>query len=109
MRDKARLGVRFTSLVLGDGTRVPIESDTIIREGGAPGNESAAKIGGGAIGGAIIGGILGGAKGAIIGGSAGAGAGTAAVFAGGRNPATLTAGAPITVRLMKPATVTVEK
>jgi hypothetical protein len=109
MREKARLGVRFTSLVLADGTRVPIDSDTIIREGSSPGNESAAKIGGGAIGGAIIGGILGGAKGAIIGGSAGAGAGTAAVFAGGRNPATLTAGAPITVRLLKPATVTVEK
>ena len=109
MRDKARLGVRFTSIVLGDGTRIPVETDTIIREGSSPGNESAAKIGGGAIGGAIIGGILGGAKGAIIGGSAGAGAGTAAVMAGGRNAATLPAGAPITVRLLKPATVTVER
>jgi hypothetical protein len=109
MRERARLGVRFTSIVLGDGTRIPIETDTIIREGSSPGNESAAKIGGGAIGGAIIGGILGGAKGAIIGGSAGAGAGTAAVMAGGRNPATLSSGSPITVRLLKPATVTVEK
>jgi len=109
MRDKARLGVRFTSLVLADGTRVPIDTDTIIREGSSPGGESAAKMGGGALGGAILGGILGGAKGAIIGGAAGAGAGTAAVMAGGRNPATLPAGAPITVRLMKPATVTVEK
>jgi len=109
MRDRARLGVRFTSLVLADGTRVPIESDTVIREGASPTGESAAKMGGGAIGGAIIGGILGGARGAIIGGAAGAGAGTAAVLAGGRNPATLSAGAPITVRLLKPATVTVEK
>ncbi len=109
MREKARLGVRFTSIVLADGTRIPLETDTIIREGSSPSNESAAKIGGGAIGGAIIGGILGGAKGAIIGGSAGAGAGTAAVMAGGRNAATLTSGAPITVRLLKPATVTVEK
>jgi hypothetical protein len=109
MRERARLGVRFTSVVLADGTRIPIETDTIVREGSSPGNESAAKIGGGAIGGAIIGGILGGAKGAIIGGSAGAGAGTAAVMAGGRNAATLTSGAPITVRLLKPATVTVEK
>jgi hypothetical protein len=109
MRDKARLGVRFTSLVLADGTRVPIDSDTIIREGSSPGGASAAKMGGGAIGGAIIGGILGGAKGAIIGGAAGAGAGTAAVMAGGRNPATLPAGAPITVRILRPATVTVEK
>ena len=109
MREKARLGVRFTSIVLADGTRIPLETDTIIREGSGPGGESAAKIGGGAIGGAIIGGILGGAKGAMIGGSAGAGAGTAAVLAGGRNPATLTSGAPITIRLLKPATVTVEK
>ena len=109
LRERARLGVRFTSIVLADGTRIPLETDTIIREGSSPANESAAKIGGGAIGGAIIGGILGGAKGAIIGGSAGAGAGSAAVLAGGRNAATLTSGAPITVRLLKPATVTVEK
>jgi hypothetical protein len=108
MREKARLGVRFTSIVLTDGTRIPLETDTIIREGSSPGGESAAKIGGGAIGGAIIGGILGGAKGAIIGGSAGAGAGTAAVMAGGRNPATLISGSPVTVRLLKPTTVTVK-
>jgi type IV secretory pathway VirB10-like protein len=109
MRDRARLGIRFTSIVLADGTRVPIESDTIYREGDAPGGESAAKIGGGAIGGAIIGGILGGAKGAAIGGAVGAGGGTAAVLAGGRNAATLPAGTPVTVRILKPATVTVEK
>jgi hypothetical protein len=109
MREKARLGVRFTSLVLADGTRIGIDTDTIIREGSSPSGETAAKIGGGAIGGAILGGILGGAKGAIIGGSAGAGAGTAAVLGGGRNPATLPNGAPITVRLLRPATVSVEK
>ncbi|MGH9348907.1 MAG: hypothetical protein ACRD26_16745 [Vicinamibacterales bacterium] len=109
LREKARLGVRFTSIVLADGMRIPLQTDTIIREGSAPGGESAAKIGGGAIGGAIIGGILGGAKGAIIGGSAGAGAGTAAVMAGGRNAATLASGAPVTVRLLRPVTVTVEK
>jgi hypothetical protein len=109
VRDRARLGIRFTSVVLADGTRVPIETDTIYREGDSPTGESAAKIGGGAIGGAIIGGIFGGAKGAAIGASAGAGAGTAAVVAGGRNPATLPSGTPVTVRLVKPATVTVEE
>ena len=51
VRDKARLGIRFTSVVLADGTRVPLETDTIYREGDGPGGESAAKIGGGAIGG----------------------------------------------------------
>ena len=109
LKDRARLGIRFTSVVLADGTRIPLETDTIYREGDAPSGESAAKIGGGAIGGAIIGGILGGARGAVIGGSAGAGAGTAAVLAGGRNPATLPSGTPVTVRVIKPATVTVEK
>lgn len=109
VRERARLGIRFTSVVLADGTRLPLETETIYREGSAPGGESAAKIGGGAIGGAIIGGILGGAKGAAIGGSVGAGAGTAAVMAGGRNPATLPSGTPVTVRVTEPTTVTVEK
>ena len=109
LRERARLGVRFTSIVLADGTRLPIRTETIFREGDAPGRESAAKIGGGAIGGAIIGGILGGAKGAAIGGSIGAGAGTAAVVAGDRNHATLSAGSPLTVRLEEPVIVTVER
>jgi hypothetical protein len=109
LKERARLGVRFTSVVLADGTRVPLETETIYREGDAPSGESAAKIGGGAIGGAIIGGILGGARGAAIGGSIGAGAGTAAVLAGGRNPATLPNGTPVTVRVINPTTVTVEK
>lgn len=109
LRDRARLGVRFTSIVLADGTRLPITTETIYREGDPPGNESAAKIGGSAIGGAIIGGILGGARGAAIGGAVGAGAGTGAVLAGGRNPATLPAGSPVTVRLEDPVVVTVER
>ncbi|HZM95483.1 MAG TPA: hypothetical protein VFB92_18765 [Vicinamibacterales bacterium] len=109
MRDRARLGVKFTSVVLVDGTRLPLQTETIYREGDPPGRESAAKIGGGAIGGAIIGGILGGAKGAAIGGSIGAGAGTATVVAGDRNHATLSAGTPLTVRIEEPVTVTVEK
>jgi len=109
VRDRARLGVRFTSIVLADGTRLPIDTETVYRDGDSPGRESSAKIGGGAIGGAIIGGILGGAKGAAIGGSVGAGAGTAAVMAGGRNNATLASGSPVTVRLEEPVTITVER
>ena len=109
LRERARLGVRFTSIVLADGTRLPIDTETIFREGDPPTGESAAKIGGGAIGGAIIGGILGGAKGAAIGGAVGAGGGTAAVLAGGRNAATLPAGTPVTVRVEDPVIVTVER
>ncbi len=109
LRDRARLGVRFTSIVLADGTRIPFETETIYREGDAPGGESAARIGGGAFAGAILGGIFGGSKGAAIGGSAGAGAGTVAVLAGGPNPATLVRGTPITIRITAPMTVTLEK
>jgi hypothetical protein len=109
LRERAKLGVRFSSIVLADGTQVPISTETIYREGDAPARESAAKIGGGAIGGAIIGGILGGAKGVAIGSAIGGGAGSAAVMAGGRNPATLSPGSPVTIRLEQPAAVTVEK
>ena len=109
LKDRARLGVRFTSIVLADGTRVPIQTETIYREGDSPTNESAAKIGGGAIGGAIIGGILGGGKGAAIGSIVGAGAGSGAVVASGRNAATLPSGTPVTVRVHDPVVVTVER
>jgi hypothetical protein len=108
-KERARLGIRFTTLVLADGTRMEIETDTIYREGEAPGNSSAAKIGGGAVGGAILGAILGGAKGAAIGATAGAGGGAAVVQAGDRSEVMLPAGSPLTVRLVTPLTVTVEE
>jgi hypothetical protein len=109
LKERARLGVRFTSIVLPNGTRLPIQTETVLREGDSQAASSSTKIGGGAIGGAIIGGILGGGKGAAIGGSIGAGAGSAAVMAGGRNEATLPSGAPVTVRIEQPIVVTVEK
>jgi hypothetical protein len=108
-KERARLGIRFSTLVLADGTRLPMSTETIYREGAAPGNSSAAKIGGGAIGGAILGAILGGAKGAAIGATAGAGGGVAAVQVGDRQEVTLAAGSPMTVRLLTPLTVTVEQ
>jgi len=107
LKDRARLAVRFTSVTLGDGTRVPISTDAILREGASASKESAAKIGGGAVGGAIIGGIIGGKKGAAIGSTVGAGAGTTAVMTGGRNAAVFESGAELTVKLLKPATVTI--
>jgi hypothetical protein len=108
-KERARLGIRFNSLVLADGTRLPINTETIYRDGEAPGNSSAAKVGGGAVGGAILGAILGGAKGAAIGATAGAGGGTAAVMASDRKEATLAIGTPMTVRIVSPVTVTIEK
>jgi hypothetical protein len=109
LKERARLGVRFTSVSLPDGTRLAIQTEPIYREGDSQTASSSTKIGGGAIGGAIIGGILGGAKGAAIGGSVGAGAGTAAVMAGGRNQATLASGSPVTVRVEQPIVITVER
>ena len=108
-KERARLGVRFHTLVLADGTRVPINTETIYRDGDAPATGSAQKVGGGAIGGAIIGAIIGGGKGAAIGAAAGAGAGSAAVVAGGRQEAVLAPGTALTARINQPVTVTIEK
>jgi len=106
-KDRARLGIRFNTLLLADGTRQAISTETIYREGEPP--ASAPKVGGGAVGGAILGAILGGGKGALIGGMAGAGAGSAAVMAGDRNAAVLPSGATMTVRILAPVTVTIDK
>ena len=106
-KERARVGVRFDTLLLADGTRLPISTETIYREGDAP--ASAPKVGAGAVGGAILGAILGGGKGALIGGMAGAGAGSAAVIAGDRNAAVLPAGATMTVRILSPVTVTLDQ
>jgi hypothetical protein len=108
-KERARLGIRFHTLVLADGTRLPVSTETIYRFGNAPSNASAARIGGGAVIGAIVGGIVGGGKGAAIGATAGAGAGTASVMAGDPNPAVFPAGAELTARILSPVTVTIEK
>ena len=109
MKGRARLAIRFHTIVLADGTQLALKTDPVVREGASPSGESAAKVGGAAIGGAILGAILGGGKGAAIGGAVGAGAGTAAAMSNDRNPATLTAGTTVTVRMMAPVTVTVQK
>lgn len=108
-RERARLGIRFNTLVLADGTRLPISTETIYREGEAPGKDSMAKMTGATVGGAILGAIIGGGKGAAIGATAGAGAGAAAVMAGDRNVAGLRSGEPMTVRLLAPVSVTIER
>lgn len=109
VKERARLGVRFHTLVLADSTEMPIQTDGIYREGEPPSGDSVKKIGGAAVGGAILGAILGGTKGAAIGGATGAGAGTAVVMAGDRHPAVLLAGTTVTVRLVSPVTITIER
>jgi type IV secretory pathway VirB10-like protein len=111
VRERARLGIRFHTVVLANGDKLTLRTDQITREGADQGRESAAKIGGAAIGGAILGAILGGGKGAAIGAGVGAGGGggTAAVMAGERSAVTIPAGSTVSVRVRQPVSVTVEK
>ncbi len=109
IKERARLGVRFHTLVLADGRQVDLRTDTIYREGESVSAESSKKIGGAAIGGAVLGAIMGGGKGALFGGAAGAAGGTAVVMAGGRNPATLPAGTVVTARVTNPVSIEIEK
>jgi len=109
IKEQARLNVRFHTLVLANGTELPLRTETITREGEAPSGDSSRKIGGAAVGGAILGAILGGGKGAMIGGATGAGAGTAAVMAGDRKAATLRSGETVTVKLSAPVNIEVER
>jgi hypothetical protein len=109
MRERAHLAIRFHTLVLADSSRLSISTDPIYREGESPANKSAAKIGGAAVGGAILGAIIGGGKGAAIGGALGAAGGTGAVMAGDRAAVTLPSGTLMTVRILAPVTVTIQK
>lgn len=108
-KDKARLGVRFTTLILPDNTRQTIQTDALFRDGDSPTGEATSKVGASAALGAIIGAAIGGKKGAALGSMAGAAGGTAAVAAGGRNDAVFAAGTPLTLRLTQPFTVMVER
>jgi outer membrane lipoprotein SlyB len=109
VKEQARLGVRFHTLILADGSEVALNTDQITRNGESPAGSSAKKIGGAAVGGAILGAILGGGKGAAIGAATGAGGGSAVVMAGDRSAATLPAGTDLTARVLNPVTVQVQK
>jgi hypothetical protein len=109
LKGTARLGIRFHTLVLADGSEVALNTEPFYREGESPTGDSAKKIGGATAVGAILGGILGGGKGAVIGGATGAAGGTAAAMSGDRNAAVVAPGSIVTVHLASPATIQVEK
>jgi hypothetical protein len=109
IRERARVGIRFTSVVLGDDLRIPIQTEAIYRDGEGPAREATAKIGASAVVGSILGGVFGGKKGAVIGGAAGAAGGTAIVVAGDRNAAVLASGSALTLRLSEPAAIEIER
>jgi len=109
VKERASLSVRFHTIVLSDSTELAITTDIVSRESGSFASKSAAKIGGATVGGAILGGILGGGRGAAIGGSLGAAGGATAVMAGDRAAVVLPSGTLLTVRMLSPVTVNVEK
>jgi hypothetical protein len=108
-RERARLGIKFSRVVLSDETTVRIRTEPIFRDGESPTGEATSKIGASAVIGAILGGVIGGKRGAAIGGTAGAAGGTAAVAAGGANAASIAEGSALTLRLTAPVTLLVER
>ena len=108
-KDRSRVGVRFQSIVLADSARLPIQTETIFRDGESPAAPAAQKVGASAALGGLLGAVIGGKKGAAIGATVGAAGGSAAVMAGAAPNAILQAGTPLTVRLTAPVTVEIEK
>ena len=109
VKERARLGIRFHTVVLANGRQAALRTEQIYREGESPAGSSSKKIGGAAVGGAVLGAILGGGKGALAGATAGAAGGTAVVMAGDRQPAVLSSGSIVTVKLSQPASFDVER
>lgn len=108
-RNRPRLGLEFDRMVLADGTRVDIKTDTIYREGDSPSADATARVGTGAVAGAILGAVIGGKKGAAIGGAAGAAGGAATVMRGEPGEVSIAGGAPLTVRLTEQVTVAINR
>lgn len=108
-KERARVGVQFTAMILPDNTRMPIRTETIFRDGESPTGEATSKIGASAVVGTILGAVIGGKKGAAIGSTVGAAGGTAVVMAGGANAAVIDATTPLTLRLTAPVTVMIER
>ena len=108
-KNRPRLGLQFDRMILADGTRVSIKTDTIYREGDSPSADATAKVGTGAVAGAILGAVIGGKKGAVIGTAAGAAGGVATVMRGDGDEASMAGGAPLTVRLTEHVAVLINR
>jgi hypothetical protein len=104
VKGRARVGVRFSSVRIGDN-RYTIRTSAVTRE--APGTKKtdATKIGIGAGAGAIVGAIAGGKKGAAVGTAVGAAGGTGVVLATRGQEVALAPGSVVTARLSEPVTI----
>jgi hypothetical protein len=108
VQGKSHLTMRFTEVSFS-GQRESLRTDPITFEGEASKKEDVTKVGAGAGIGAVIGGILGGGKGAAQGAAIGGAAGGGAVLATRGKDVELASGAPVTVRLAAPTTITVQE
>ena len=104
VKGRARIGVRFTSLRVGD-TRYGIRTQAITRQAPGTKKSDATRIGIGAGTGAVVGAIAGGKKGAAVGSAVGAAGGTGVVLATRGQEAALGRGATVTTRLAQPVTI----
>jgi hypothetical protein len=104
---QARLGLRFTDLVLPSGTTVPIDA-SFVQSGRSETGRDAATIGGAAAGGAILGRILnkgGRSKGSVLGAIIGAAAGTAIAARTPGEEVVFPQGSVVTLKLDRPVEV----
>lgn len=99
---RARLGLRFTELILPSGVTVPIHA-SFAEEGRSKARRSAATIGGAAAGGALLGQLLNHhTKGTVIGALAGGAVGTAIAANAPGQEVVIPRGAVIRLRLSEP-------
>ena len=103
----AELTLRFTDLVLPDGTSYPISASPLRMKGKGDAKESALEIGGGAVAGGILGGVLGHGSGDVAkGAAAGAVVGTGVAVATKGDQIVLSPGQKVQVTLDAPVRVT---
>lgn len=104
---RAKLGLRFTDLVLPSGSTVPIDA-SLVQEGRSETGRDAATIGGGAAAGAVLGRILNKkdrGKGSVIGAILGAAAGAVIASRTAGEEVTIPEGAVVSVKLDGPVEI----
>ncbi|HSF41030.1 MAG TPA: glycine zipper domain-containing protein [Thermoanaerobaculia bacterium] len=104
---RAKLGLRFTDLVLPSGSTVPIDA-SLVQEGRNETGRDAATIGGGAAAGAVLGRILNKrdrGKGSVIGAIIGAAAGAVIASKTAGEEVTIPEGAVVSLKLDGPAEI----
>lgn len=101
----AELTLRFTELLMADGTSYAVSCEPFRLKGKSDAKESATEIGGGAVAGGVVGGILGGKKDILKGAAVGAVLGTGVAVATKGDQIVLPAGQKLKVTLNAPVAI----